>query len=99
MLGPGPDTEIEIADVEGATPRAETARLWPRVVVPAAPLLFPAISCIVAIVAFVWLDRAGGLLIAAALTVIGVVGLLRRVPFAGLWIMGVLVAGLVLRFS
>jgi hypothetical protein len=82
-----------------SVPSSVSARLWSRVVVPAAPLVFPAISCVLAIVAFVWLDRAAALVIAAALTVIGVVGLMQRVPFAGFWIMGVLVAGLVLRLS
>ena len=81
------------------TPVPRSRPLWERVVVPAAPLLFPAISCILAIVAFVRLDAVGGVIIASVLTVVGVVGLLRRVPFAGLWILGVLVAGVLLRFS
>jgi hypothetical protein len=79
--------------------RSNLDRVWRRAVVTTAPLLFPSVSCILAIVAFLWLDRAGGLIIAAALTVVGVVGLVRRVPFAGLWIMGVFVAGVLLRFS
>ena len=79
--------------------RPRVAEWMPHVVAPAAPLLFPAISCIVAILAFLWLPRLGGLIIAAGLTVVGMVGLARRVPFAGLWIAGVLVAGILLRFS
>ena len=72
---------------------------WSRVVGPAAPLVLPAVSCVIAILAFVWLDAALAFVIAAALMLVGVVGLLRRVPFAGLWIAGVFVAGVLLRFS
>ena len=90
---------VAAAEAETIMPRRDPVRRWPRVVAPAAPLLFPAISCVLAIVAFVWLDQVGGLLIAAGLTIVGVIGILRRVPFAGLWILGVLVAGVVLRFS
>jgi hypothetical protein len=102
LLPPEPAPEprlVAVPDVEPIARQPDPVRRWPRVVAPAAPLLFPAISCILALVAFVWLDLAGALIIAAALTIVGVVGLLRRVPFAGLWIVGVLVAGLVLRFS
>ena len=70
-----------------------------RLVTATAPLALPTLSCVLAILAFVWLDHPLALVIAAALTLGGVVGLIRRVPFAGLWTMGVVFAGVLLRLS
>ena len=78
---------------------AEPARRWPRIFAATAPLALPALSCLLALLAFVWLDHPIALVIAGLLILAGVVGLIRRVPFAGLWTVGVIVAGLVLRLS
>ena len=80
-------------------PTAERGRHWPRVVAPAAPLFFPAASCLLAILVFVWLDHAFALVIAGVLMLVSVIGLARRVPFAGFWTGGLVVAALLLRFS
>lgn len=56
-------------------------------------------SCVLAILAVVWLDHPVAVVIAAALTLVGVIGLIRRVLFAGSWAIGLVVAGLLLRFS
>ena len=81
-------------------PAAEEAeRRWPRLLAPTAPLLLPAVSCLLALLAFVLLDRAVAFAIAAVLMIVGVVGLVRRVPFAGLWTTGLIVAALLLRLS
>jgi hypothetical protein len=80
-------------------PRTDRSRHWPRLVAPAAPLLFPAASCLLALLVFVRLDHAFALVIAGALIVVAVIGLVRRVPFAGFWTVGLVVAGLLLRFS
>jgi hypothetical protein len=47
----------------------------------------------------VLLDQLVALTIAAALTLVGVIGLVRRVPFAGFWTLGLVAAGFILRFS
>lgn len=80
-------------------PTAERDRDWPRVMAPAAPLFFPAASCLLAILVFVWLDHAFALVIAGALMLVSLIGLARRVPFAGFWTGGLVVAALLLRFS
>lgn len=80
-------------------PTEERGRDWPRVVAPAAPLFFPAASCLLAILVFVWLDHAFALVIAGVLMLVSVIGLARRVPFAGFWTGGLVVAALLLRFS
>ena len=81
------------------TPPTERPRHWPRLIAPAAPLFFPAASCLLAILVFVRLDQAFAVAIAGALILVGVIGLVRRVPFAGFWTVGLIVAGLLLRFS
>jgi len=80
-------------------PPAEPARRWPRVLTATAPLVLPALSCLLALLAFVWLDDPAAFVIAGVLILAGVIGLVRRVPFAGLWTVGVIVAALVLRLS
>jgi hypothetical protein len=80
-------------------PPTDRDRLWPRLVAPAAPLFFPAASCLLAVLVFVRLDHAFALVIAGALMLVGVIGLVRRVPFAGFWTGGLVVAALLLRFS
>ena len=72
---------------------------WPRVVAVTAPLVLPALSCVLALLAFVLLGRDAGIAVAGVLALPGVVGLVRRVPLAGFWTIGVVVAGVVLRLS
>jgi hypothetical protein len=81
------------------TPPAERPRHWPRLIAPAAPLFFPAASCLLAILVFVRLDHAYALVIAGALILAGLIGLVRRVPFAGFWTVGLVIAALLVRFS
>ena len=77
----------------------EPERRWPRAIAPVAPLVLPAVSCVLALLAFVWLDHPVAFAVAVALTLVGVIGLIRRVPFAGFWTAGMIVASLLLRLS
>ena len=72
---------------------------WWQVVTPTAPLVFPAASCVLALLVFVFFDRAVAVLITFELAALGVFGLVRRVPFAALWTIGLVVAGILVRFS
>jgi len=72
---------------------------WHRLAVQTAPLLLPTVSCVLVLLAFVWLDQSVALVIAAAMAVAGVVGVIRRVEFATFWTVGLVIAGLLLRFS
>jgi hypothetical protein len=65
----------------------------------AAPLLLPTVSCVLALVVFLVLGNVVGLVFLGALALVGIVGLVRRVPLAGFWTMGVVVAALVMRVS
>ena len=76
-----------------------TPRRSPGVVAQMAPLFFPTVSCILVILAFVWLGHAVAVVVAFALALAGVVGLVRRVPFAGFWTFGLVLAGLLVHFS
>ena len=84
---------VDRAGVPGRPPR------WPRLVATTAPLLLPALSCLLALLAFVVLGKTVGLAVVAALTLIGVVGVIRRVPLAGFWTSGLILAGLLMRLS
>jgi hypothetical protein len=98
VVAPAVSETVSVVDpVDGAP--TERARRWPRLIAPTAPLTMPALSCLLAILVFVLLDQAFALAVAAALTLVGVIGLVRRVPFAGLWTLGLVVAGFILRFS
>ena len=77
----------------GSSPR------WPRLVQTTAPLLLPTLSCLLALFAFVVLGNAVGVVVVVALALPGVVGLVRRVPLAGFWTTGLIVAGLLVRLS
>ena len=72
---------------------------WHRLAVQTAPLLLPTVSCVLVLLAFVWLDQSVALVIAAAMAVVGVVGVIRRVQMAAFWTVGLVIAGLLLRFS
>jgi len=79
-----------------AAPRSP---LWHRLALQWAPLLLPTVSCVLVLLAFVWLDQSVALLIAAAMAVVGVIGVIRRVQLAAFWTVGLVIAGLLLRFS
>jgi hypothetical protein len=79
-----------------AVPRRPIGR---RLAAQWAPLLLPSISCILVLLAFVWLDQSVALVIAAAMAVVGVIGVVRRVQLAAFWTVGLVIAGLLLRFS
>jgi hypothetical protein len=70
-----------------------------RVVATTAPLVLPALSFLLAILAFVLFGQTVALVVIAVLALLGVVGLARRVPLAGFWTLGVVVAGIVVRMS
>jgi len=78
---------------------ASAPGLWSRLAVQAAPLLLPTVSCVLVLLAFVWLDQSVALLVAAAMAVVGVIGVIRRVQLAAFWTVGLVIAGLLLRFS
>ncbi|HTL84780.1 MAG TPA: hypothetical protein VL856_06325 [Acidimicrobiia bacterium] len=71
----------------------------PRFLAMTAPLVLPTVSCMLALVVFVVLGNVVGLIVLGALALAGIVGLVRRVPLAGFWTMGVVVAALVMRVS
>jgi hypothetical protein len=50
-------------------------------------------------VAFVVLGPAAGIIVVAVLALVGVIGVIRRVPLAGFWTAGLIVAGLLMRLS
>jgi len=70
-----------------------------RMFLQTAPLLLPALSCVLALLAFLWLDEAVAFLITALLAVVGVVGIVRRIQLATFWMIGLVIAGLLVRFS
>jgi hypothetical protein len=72
---------------------------WPRLVASVAPLLLPALSCLLALVAFVVFGPAVGLAVLGVLALAGIIGLVRRVPIAGFWTSGLVVAAVLMRFS
>jgi hypothetical protein len=74
-------------------------RFWQRLALQSAPLLLPTVSCVLVLLAFVSLDQSIALLIAGAMAVIGVIGVIRRVQLAAFWTVGLVIAGLLLRFS
>jgi hypothetical protein len=70
-----------------------------RMFLQTAPLLLPALSCVLALLAFLWLDQSLALVITALLAIVGVVGIVRRVQLATFWMIGLVIAGLLVRFS
>jgi hypothetical protein len=72
---------------------------WMRMFLQTAPLLLPALSCVLALLAFLWLDQSLALVITALLAIVGVVGIVRRVQLATFWMIGLVIAGLLVRFS
>jgi hypothetical protein len=87
----------EAAPVDAAP--AEITGFWSRMALQTAPLLLPAVSCVLALLAFLWLDQSLAFLVTALLAVVGVVGIVRRVQLATFWMIGLVIAGLLVRFS
>lgn len=75
------------------------ARFWQRFALQSAPLLLPTVSCVLVLLAFVWLDQSVALLVAGGMAILGVIGVIRRVQLAAFWTVGLVIAGLLLRFS
>jgi len=106
-----PDTAYELVAAAHAAPPASPpspppaavaaprSPLWHRLALQWAPLLLPTVSCVLVLLAFVWLDQSVALLVAAAMAVVGVIGVIRRVQLAAFWTVGLVIAGLLLRFS
>jgi hypothetical protein len=84
---------------ELAPAAAADAGFWARMGVQTAPLLLPAVSCVLALLAFLWLDQGLALAVTVLLAVAGVVGIVRRVQLATFWMIGLVIAGLLVRFS
>ena len=64
-----------------------------------APALIAVTICSFVILLSQWFDRSFAVVVAAALMLIGVVGLVRRVPLARAYTFGLVVAALLIRFS
>ena len=92
---------VPATPVEAIEPEAVEAlpSFWMRMFLQTAPLLLPALSCVLALLAFLWLDEAVAFLITALLAVVGVVGIVRRIQLATFWMIGLVIAGLLVRFS
>jgi hypothetical protein len=82
-----------------AAPALDYGRFWRRVAVQCAPLLLPTLSCVLVLLAFVWLDQSVALVVAGVMAIVGVVGVIRRVQLAAFWTVGLVIAGLRVRFS
>jgi hypothetical protein len=87
------------APPEAAPASAGAAGFWARMAVQTAPLLLPSVSCVLALLAFLWLDSALALAVTVLLAIVGVVGIVRRVQLATFWMLGLVIAGLLVRFS
>jgi hypothetical protein len=72
---------------------------WHRLVATTAPLALPTLSCLLVLVAYVVLGPVVGHAVLGALALVGVVGVVRRVPLAWFWTTGLIVAGLLMRLS
>ena len=96
-------SELVATHAEARRPRAPRAApaagFWSRMAVQTAPLLLPAVSCVLALLAFLWLDQGLALFVTALLAVVGVVGIVRRVQLATFWMIGLVIAGVLVRFS
>jgi hypothetical protein len=100
---PQPIATIEPETVEPEIVEPETVEpapsFWMRMVLQTAPLLLPSVSCVLAVLAFLWLDQGLALAFTAVLAIVGVVGIVRRVQLATFWMIGLVIAGLLVRFS
>ena len=96
--GQAPPKPVSAADTFISRPE-KRARHLPRPLAQAAPAVLTASSCALTILVFQWLDPAIAAVTATALLLAGAIGVVRRVPFAGSWTLGLIVAGLLIRFS
>jgi hypothetical protein len=79
--------------------RAEPELRRPGLLTEVTPGLLAVASCVLVLVAFESVDHVVAIVIAAAALLAGIVAVVRRVPFAGAWVFGLVVAGLLIRFS
>jgi hypothetical protein len=87
------------APPEAVAAVAAPAGFWARMAMQTAPLLLPSVSCVLALLAFLWLDAALAFAVTSLLAIVGVVGIVRRVQLATFWMLGLVIAGLLVRFS
>jgi hypothetical protein len=79
--------------------RTEPTRPRHRFLSEVAPALLAVSTCAIAILAFELLDPVVAVDVAAVLGLVGVIGIVQRVRLARAWIFGLVVAGLLVRFS
>jgi hypothetical protein len=84
-----------VAEISAPTPGPGAS----RPIMQAPLLVVPALSCLLAVLCYLWLGTGIAIAVVGVMFVAGVVGLIRRVPFAGAWLVGIVVAGALLRFS
>jgi hypothetical protein len=94
------DTRAKVPAVDTFIPsRTEPARPRPRFISEIAPALLAVSTCAFMILVFELLDPVVAVVVGAALALVGVIGLVQRVPLAKAWVVGLVVAGLLIRFS
>jgi hypothetical protein len=93
---PTADADVPVvAEISAPTPDPHSSRP-----IAQAPLLvIPAMSCLVGVLLYLWFDHTVALALGAVFVIGGVIGMIRRVQFAGAWTLGLVAAGLLLRFS
>jgi len=93
---PGADADTpDVAQISAPTPQPGAS----RPILQAPLLVVPAVSALLAVLCYLWLATGLAIAVIAVMLVAGIVGLVRRVPFAGAWVVGIVAAGLLLRFS
>ena len=80
-------------------PRVLRPRTRSRPVAETAAQMLAASSCVFAIILFEHLNHIVALAIFLALTIAGIVGIVRHIPLARWWTLGLVIAGLLVRFS
>jgi hypothetical protein len=106
-LRSAPPTAVDASAVAHAEPavdtfipsRTEPIQARPRFISEVAPALLAVSICTLMILVFELLEPVVAVVFATALALVGVIGLVRRVPLARAWIIGLVVAGLLIRFS
>ena len=94
-----PPASADVSPVADISTPSEEHDLPSRPISQAPLLVVPAVSCLLAIVLYLWFDHTVALVFIGALALGGVVGLVRRVPFAGAWLLGLVAAVVLLRLS
>ena len=79
--------------------RTEPPRPRPRFISEVAPALLAVATCAFMILVFELLDPVVAVVVGVAFALVGVIGLVQRVALAKAWIVGLVVAGLLIRFS